>query len=73
MNEKTGAPPKSTKPANQIAEHPPTSTRAALASAIALAVLVVGGYFLVTKMIEMRHLEDCQISGRKDCVPIEVR
>ena len=58
---------------NQTEDHRPTPPRAVMAFTIVLAVLLVGGYFLVTKMIEMRHLEDCQISGRKDCVPIDAR
>ena len=50
-----------------------TPLRVILTFVIALLLVFVGGYFLVTKLIAMRHQEDCLLSGRRDCTPIEPR
>ena len=34
------------------------------------AVLAVAGYFLVMKLHDMSHREDCLMSGRRNCAPI---
>lgn len=38
----------------------------------ALAVALVGGYFFVMKLIDMGRTEDCLMSGRHDCVEIDM-
>jgi hypothetical protein len=50
-----------------------TPPRVILIFVIALALVFGGGYFLVMKLIAMRHQEDCLLSGRKDCIPLETR
>jgi hypothetical protein len=36
-----------------------------------MVVLVVGGYALATKLREMGRIQDCVMSGRTNCAPIE--
>jgi hypothetical protein len=36
-----------------------------------MLALVVAAYFLVTALRENANLEDCLMSGRKNCAPIE--
>jgi hypothetical protein len=48
------------------------SSRAVLAFFMVLAVMCVGGYFLLMKLIDMSRQEDCMLSGRRNCVPIDV-
>jgi len=46
----------------------------AIATTIGLLVvlaLVVAGYFLMTALHENANLEDCLMSGRRNCAPIE--
>jgi len=38
----------------------------------ALAVALVGGYFFLMKLIDMGRTEDCLMSGRRDCVEIDM-
>jgi hypothetical protein len=40
-------------------------------SLIVIALLVVGLYFLVTKLREQTNLQDCVQSGRRNCAPID--
>ena len=49
---------------------PPGYAIALLLGAFALALL--GGYFLVMKLADMSRTEDCLMSGRRNCVPIEM-
>jgi hypothetical protein len=35
------------------------------------AVIVVGGYFLSGKLREMARIQDCAMSGRTNCAPID--
>jgi hypothetical protein len=37
---------------------------------IAAIILVVGGYFLTTKLRDMARIQDCVASGRTNCAPI---
>lgn len=37
---------------------------------IIIAVLVVGGYFLVTKLKDLGDTQDCVMQGRTNCAPI---
>jgi hypothetical protein len=38
----------------------------------ALALALVAGYFFVMKLIDMGRTEDCLMSGRRDCVEIDM-
>ena len=37
-----------------------------------LAMVGVGGYFLLMKLINMSHEEDCILAGRRNCALIAV-
>jgi hypothetical protein len=37
-----------------------------------VAVVCVGGYFLLMKLIDVSRQEDCLLAGRRNCAPIEV-
>ena len=50
-----------------------TPPRVILIFMITLAIIIAGGYFLAMKLIAMKHQEDCLLSGRKDCIPLETR
>ena len=47
------------------------SRRPAVIGLIVVAVLVIAGYFLFTALRQNAQLEDCLMSGRKNCAPIE--
>ena len=49
----------------------PESRRGALIGLAVILALVVGGYFLVTALQRNAALEDCLMSGRRNCAPIE--
>jgi hypothetical protein len=50
----------------------PDSRRPAVIGLIVVLALVVASYFLVTALRQNANLEDCLMSGRKNCAPIEV-
>ena len=50
----------------------PDSRRPALIGLAVVLALVVAGYFLMTALRQNATLEDCLMSGRKNCAPIEV-
>ena len=50
----------------------PASRRPAVIGLILVLALVVAGYFLMTALRQKATLEDCLMSGRKNCAPIEV-
>lgn len=50
----------------------PDSRRPAVIGLILVLTLVVAGYFLVTALRNNANLEDCLMSGRKNCAPIEL-
>ena len=49
----------------------PDSRRPAVIGLILVLALVVAGYYLVTALRNNANLEDCLMSGRKNCAPIE--
>jgi hypothetical protein len=49
----------------------PDSRRPAVIGLIVVMVLVAASYFLVTALRNNANLEDCLMSGRKNCAPIE--
>ncbi len=50
----------------------PDSRRPAVIGLAVVLVLVVAGYFLMTALRHNANLEDCLMSGRRNCAPIEV-
>ena len=50
----------------------PDSRRPAVIGLLVVLALVAAGYFLVTALRQNASLEDCLMSGRKNCAPIEV-
>jgi hypothetical protein len=62
---------RSTKPRNGDGEQtlPP---RDILVILTILALVCVGGYFLLMKLIDVSRQEDCVLAGRRNCAPIEV-
>jgi flagellar biogenesis protein FliO len=43
-----------------------------LIGAMILALACFGAYFFVLKLIDMSRQEDCFMSGRRNCAPLEV-
>jgi hypothetical protein len=52
-------------------EPDPNSRRPAVIGLLVVLALVVAGYFLMTALRQNANLEDCLMSGRKNCAPIE--
>ncbi len=50
----------------------PDSRRPAVIGLILVLALVVAGYFLVTALRQNANLEDCLMSGRKNCAELDV-
>ena len=50
----------------------PDSRRGAVIGLILVLVLVVIGYYLVEALRQNANLQDCVMSGRKNCAPIDV-
>jgi hypothetical protein len=48
------------------------SPRDILAILTIIALVCVGGYFLLMKLIDVSRQEDCLLAGRRNCAPIEV-
>jgi len=38
---------------------------------VVVLVLLVGGWFLANKLVESSRLQDCMMSGRRNCVTID--
>jgi len=38
---------------------------------VAIVVLVVGGWFLIQRLMAVSRLQDCQMQGRHNCVAPE--
>ena len=45
--------------------------RATVLAGLVVVVLVVGGWFLVQRMIADAKIQDCVMSGRHNCAPID--
>ena len=58
--------------APQDDDHEPDSRRPALIGLVLVLALVVAAYFLVNALRKNADLEDCLMSGRHNCAPIEV-
>ena len=50
----------------------PDSRRGAVIGLIVVLALVVVGYFLMTALRDNANLEDCLMSGRHNCAPLEL-
>jgi hypothetical protein len=50
---------------------PPISDRGLALAVAALAVALVLGYLLLSKMIDISHQEDCALARRKNCAASE--
>jgi hypothetical protein len=37
-----------------------------------IALVCVGGYFLLMKLIDVSRQEDCSLAGRRNCAAVEV-
>ena len=48
------------------------SRRGALIGLVVTALLVVAGYYLMTTMRDQGRMEDCLMSGRSNCAPIDI-
>jgi hypothetical protein len=51
--------------------HEPDSRRPAVIGLVVVLLLVIGAYFLVAALRKNADLEDCLMSGRRNCAPIE--
>jgi hypothetical protein len=52
-------------------DHQPASRRPAVIGLLVVLGLVVAGYFLATALRQNANLEDCLMSGRRNCAPIK--
>jgi hypothetical protein len=59
------------KPDNNDGEQT-LSPLAILVILVTIALVCVGGYFLLMKLIDVSRQEDCLLAGRRNCAPIEV-
>jgi hypothetical protein len=50
---------------------PPDPRRKALLGLLFVMLLIVGGLLLTSVLRHMAQLQDCTLSGRTDCVPID--
>jgi hypothetical protein len=48
------------------------SRRGALIGLVVTALLVVAGYYLMTVLREHGKMEDCLMSGRSNCAPLDI-
>ena len=71
MNDEITDRSRSHKPDNKDGEQT-LSSRDILVILTIIAVVCVGGYFLLMKLIDVSRQEDCLLAGRRNCAPIEV-
>ena len=71
MNDETANRSHSDKPRNGGSEQT-LSARDILVVLTLIALVCVGGYFLLMKLIDVSRQEDCLLGGRGNCAPIEV-
>ena len=48
------------------------SRRAALIGLVVTLLLVVAGYYLTTMLRHQGQMEDCLMSGRRNCAPLDI-
>lgn len=67
-----GARPEPPEPGSGPDREPPQDQGpSALVLLVVTVLLVVGGYFLSMKLRDMGRLQDCVMSGRTNCAPID--
>jgi hypothetical protein len=71
MNDETGNRSRAGKPGNADSEQT-LSTRDILVILAIVALVCVGGYFLLMKLIDVSREEDCLLAGRRNCARIEI-
>ena len=71
MNDEIGNRSRSGKPGNADGEQT-LSARDIVVILTIIALVCVGGYFLLMKLIDVSRQEDCVLAGRRNCAPIEV-
>jgi hypothetical protein len=71
MNDEIANRPRPAEPGNTGREQT-LSPRAILVILTIIALVCVGGYFLLMKLIDVSRQEDCVLAGRRNCAPIEV-
>ena len=71
MNDETANRSRSGKPRNGGGEQT-LSPLAILVILAIIALVCVGGYFLLMKLIDVSRQEDCLLGGRRNCAAIEV-
>jgi hypothetical protein len=71
MNDETGNRPRSGKPGSADGGQT-LSGRDILVILAIIALVCVGGYFLLMKLIDVSRQEDCFLAGRRNCAAIEV-
>jgi hypothetical protein len=62
-------------PHTQAPPHPqaPDPRRRALIGLVVVVALVVGGLLLVRALQNMSRIQDCALSGRTNCAPIDAQ
>jgi len=48
------------------------SRRGALIGLVVTAMLVIAGYYLMTVLRDQGKMEDCLMSGRSNCAPLDI-
>lgn len=71
MNDEVRNRPRSGKPRESDGEQP-LSPLAIFAILTIIALVCVGGYFLLMKLIDVSRQEDCLLAGRRNCASIDV-
>jgi hypothetical protein len=71
MNDEIDSRSQSAKPRNGTGEQT-LSPLAILVILAIIALVCVGGYFLLMKLIDVSRQEDCLLAGRRNCALIDV-
>jgi hypothetical protein len=70
-HEKPGAKASAAEAATEAEDEPQSPFNAF--AIVMLIILVVGGWFLIQWLTSTSKLQDCVMSGRKNCAPIDDR
>jgi hypothetical protein len=58
-------------PVEEDDEHSDNRSSKPLVALLFLVVLAIGGWLLVTHLMDANKMQDCVMSGRKNCAPID--
>jgi hypothetical protein len=73
MKHESGQPAPPIEPLKPSSEGPQyLSTRGLLIVFAALGMALVLGYLFVNKMVDISRQEDCALSSRRNCAPVEL-